>query len=128
VPNWVSFIQHFLSKNTHKLFLLWVFSVFIICFIPSQQLAKLSLSISDILVHCLLFIPGSLLLSIRWQHQAHHLIKAFLASSAIAVATELLQGCLTFLGRSFSFYDILADMGGALLGLFCYRLILSIKK
>ena len=64
------------------------------------------------------------LLNVKW------LITLFLIATALGATIELLQGLLSFLGRSMEFMDAVADSTGALLGigLFCLLAYVTRKK
>ncbi len=56
-------------------------------------------------------------LTFRW------LISLFIIATALGTAIELLQGYLTFLGRSMEFMDAVADSVGAVLGILLFNIL-----
>jgi VanZ family protein len=104
------------KKPARVLASLWTLLIFIGCFAPSASLPKVDVPLADKWVHFLLFGGFTFfwaltrpLCTLRW------LGSLFLLAVGLGIAIELLQGLLTFLGRSMEFMDAVADaIGGAL--------------
>ena len=120
------------KKQARSLAILWTLLIFIGCFTPGKELPKVDVPFIDKWVHLVMFggftflcLCARPLLNIRW------LISLFLIASALGSAIELMQGLLSFLGRSMEFMDAVADSVGAILGISLFWLLAyctSLKK
>jgi VanZ family protein len=110
------------TKQARFLAVLWTLLIFIGCFTPGKDLPKVDVPLIDKWTHLVLLGGFSFLwLCARPAITAKWLITLFLISVSLGAFIEVLQGVLTFLGRSMEFMDAVADSIGALLGigLFC---------
>ncbi len=96
--------------------------ILIACLTPSQEIPKVDIPLIDKWTHLVLFgIFSFLWMCARPARNVGWLVGLFLISVAFGAVIELLQGALTFLGRSMEFMDAVADAGGGLIGIvvFC---------
>lgn len=105
---------------------LWTLLILIGCLAPSVEIPRVDIPLIDKWTHVVLFGIFSFLwlcakpaLTTRW------VVTLLFVSVAFGTAVELMQGTLTFLGRSAEFMDAVADgLGGivgiAVFGLFAY--------
>src|ERR1039458_4976395 len=110
---------------------LWTLLIFIGCFMPGKELPHVSVPFIDKWVHLVMFGGFTFLwLCSRPVLNAKWLINMFLISVALGSFIELMQGALTFLGRSMELMDAVADAIGAVIGigLFCLIAYLVKKK
>ncbi len=111
--------------------MLWTLLIFIGCLTPAPDIPKIDVPLIDKWTHFILFGGFSFLwLCARPQYTKRSLAILFIISVALGAFIELLQGALTFLGRSMEFMDGVADgLGGALgIGLFCLFAYFSRKQ
>jgi len=105
---------------------LWTLLILIVCLTPSVEIPRVDIPLIDKWTHVVLFgIFSFLWLCARPTLTAKWGVSLLLVSVAFGAAVELLQGTLTFLGRSAEFMDAVADgLGGivgiAVFGLFAY--------
>jgi VanZ family protein len=110
------------TKRARFLAVLWTLLIFIGCFLPGKDIPDVQVPFIDKWVHLVLFGGFTFLwLCARPVRTARSLITIFLLSAALGSLIELLQGLLSFLGRTMDIMDALADSIGGLLGigLFC---------
>ena len=110
------------KKRARFLAILWTLLILVACFTPAKEFPKVDIPLVDKWTHLILFGAFTFLwLCARPVRTVSWLVSLFLISVAFGAAIELLQGLLTFLGRSMEFMDAVADaIGGALgIGLFC---------
>jgi VanZ family protein len=110
------------KRQARFLAMLWTLLIFVGCFTPGKDLPKVDVPLIDKWVHLVMFGGFTFLwlcarpvLTVRW------LITLFLIAVSLGAFIELMQGLLTFLGRSMEFMDAVADSIGGILGigLFC---------
>ena len=119
------------KKQARFLALLWTLLIFIGCFTPGKDLPKVDVPLIDKWVHFILFGGFTFLwLCARPIVNLRSLFSLFLIAVALGSFIELMQGWLTFLGRSMEFMDAVADSIGGLLGIgvFCLCAHLANKK
>lgn len=111
--------------------ILWTLLILIGCFTPGKDLPKVDVPFVDKWTHLVLFggftffwLCAYPFRTTRW------LTILFVVSVALGALIEVMQGVLTFLGRSMELMDGVADgIGGALgIGLFCLLAFLTRKK
>jgi len=110
------------KKQARFLAILWTLLIFIGCFTPGKDIPKVDVPLIDKWVHLILFGGFTFLwLCSRPTRTAASFITMFIIAVALGSFIELMQGLLTFLGRSMELMDAVADsIGGALgIGLFC---------
>ena len=103
--------------------ILWTLLIFFLCFIPAGDVPEVKLPLIDKWVHFILFGVFAFLwlLSTR-NFRLIHLIIVLVCAIALGWLVEVLQGQLTFLGRSRDNMDALADSVGGLLGVIIFYL------
>ena len=119
------------KKQARFLAILWTLLIFIACFTPGKEIPKVDVPYIDKWTHLALFGGFTFLwLCARPQRNVKWLATLFLASVALGSFIELMQGLLSFLGRSMEFLDAVADAIGGLLGigLFCAIAYLTTSK
>ncbi len=102
--------------------MLWTLLIFIGCFTPGKEIPKVDVPFIDKWVHLVLFGGFAFLwLCARPIINVRSLSGLFLICVALGSFIELMQGILSFLGRSMEFMDAVADSVGGILGiaLFC---------
>lgn len=119
------------KRQARFLAMLWTLLIFIGCFMPAKEIPKVDVPLIDKWVHLVLFGGFAFLwLCARPVINFKSLIGLFLISVALGSFIELMQGLLTFLGRSMELMDAVADSIGGLLGigLFCLCAYFANKK
>ena len=112
------------KKQARFLAILWTLLIFVGCFTPGKELPKVDVPFIDKWVHLVLFGGFTLLwLCANPSRQFRRLAGLFLIAMALGAAIELLQGLLSFLGRSMEFMDAVADSVGAILGISLFWLL-----
>lgn len=110
------------TKQARFLAALWTLLILAGCFTPGRDIPKVDVPLIDKWVHLVLFGGFTFLwLCARPIVSLRRLVGLFVIAVAFGVAIELIQGLLSFLGRSMELMDAVADSIGALLGiaLFC---------
>ena len=111
------------TKRARFLAILWTLLVLAACLTPAAEIPQVDIPLVDKWTHLILFGVFSFLwLCARPVFSARWLVSLFLFSIAFGSAIELLQGLLTFLGRSMEFMDAVADAIGGLLGIALFRI------
>jgi VanZ family protein len=106
------------TKQARFVAVLWTLLIFIGCFTPGQDLPKVDVPLIDKWTHLVLFGGFTFFwLCARPIRTVQRHGAMFLIAVALGAAIELLQGWLTFLGRSMEFMDAVADAIGGLLGI-----------
>ncbi len=119
------------KRQARFLAMLWTLLIFIGCFTPGKDIPKVDVPLIDKWVHLVLFGGFTFLwLCARPLTKFSWLVKMFLLAVALGSFIELMQGWLTFLGRSMELMDAVADgIGGMLgIGVFCLCAILTKNK
>jgi len=101
---------------------LWTLLIFAGCFTPGKDLPRVAVPLIDKWTHLVLFGGFTFLwLCARPVRTPGFLTFLFFAALALGCFIEVMQGLLTFLGRSAELMDAVADSVGGLLGigLFC---------
>lgn len=110
------------KKQARFLAMLWTLLIFIGCLTPAPEIPKIDVPLIDKWTHFVLFGGFTFLwLCARPVRSTKALSILFFIALLFGALIEVLQGVLTFLGRSMEFMDAVADsLGGALgIGLFC---------
>jgi len=110
------------KKQARFLALLWTLLIFIGCFTPAKDIPKVDVPLADKWVHFVLFGGFTFLwLCSRPIINLKSLLTLFFIAVSLGSFIELVQGWLTFLGRSMELMDAVADSIGGILGigLFC---------
>jgi VanZ family protein len=118
------------KKKARVLAMLWTLLIFVGCFTPGKELPKVDVPLIDKWVHLVMFGGFTFLwLCAKPVVKASRLVTLFLISVALGAFIELMQGLLSFLGRSMEFMDAVADSIGGLLGicLFVFLALLAGK-
>jgi VanZ family protein len=106
------------KKQARFLAILWTLLILIGCFTPGKDIPEVDIPLIDKWTHLVLFGGFTFLwLCARPQRTVKWLASLFLISVAFGAFIELMQGLLTFLGRSMEFMDAVADAVGALIGI-----------
>ena len=103
--------------------MLWTLLIFIGCFTPGKDIPKVDMPLIDKWTHLVLFGGFTFLwLCARPLRTVRYLIVLFIIAVLLGSFIEIMQGVLSFLGRSMELLDAIADsIGGALgIGLFCF--------
>ena len=110
------------KKQARSLAIVWTVLIFIGCLTPAPNIPKVDVPLIDKWTHLVFFGGFSFLwLCARPVITRRWLISLFFLSVGLGALIEVLQGTLTFLGRSMELLDAVADSLGGLLGivLFC---------
>lgn len=106
------------KKQARYLAILWTLLILIGCFMPSKDIPEVKVPFIDKWVHLVMFGGFTFLwLCSRPLRKTSSLIILFLVAVAFGSLIELMQGALTFLGRSMEFMDAVADGVGGILGI-----------
>ena len=117
------------KKRARSLAILWTLLIFFLCFIPSREIPDVNLPLADKWVHFVLFGIFSFLWLLSLNAvRFRDLLVVLLSSIVFGWAVELLQGALTFLGRSQDNMDTLADSIGGLLGVTIFYIYHRLKS
>ena len=119
------------KKQARFLAILWTLLILVACFTPGKEIPKVDVPYIDKWTHLVLFGGFTFLwLCTKPSQKTKWLIRLFLIAVAFGSFIELMQGLLSFLGRSMEFMDAVADAIGGLLGigLFCLLAYLAITK
>ena len=112
------------KKQARFLAILWTLLIFIGCFTPGKDLPKVDVPLIDKWVHLVMFGGFTFLwLCARPIRTTASLAILFLIAVALGSFIELMQGLLTFLGRSMEFLDAVADAIGGILGIGLFNLL-----
>jgi VanZ family protein len=112
------------KRKARFLAILWTLLIFIACFTPAKDIPKVEVPLIDKWTHLVLFgIFTFLWLCSRPELTLSWLIKLFLIAIGLGAFIEVMQGVLTFLGRSMEFMDGVADATGGLLGIAVFILL-----
>jgi len=110
------------KRQARFLALLWTLLIFIGCLAPSKDIPKVDVPLIDKWVHFVLFGGFTFLwLCSRPITNLRSRLILFFITVAFGSFIELMQGLLTFLGRSMELMDAIADSIGGILGIgvFC---------
>ena len=110
------------KRQARFIAIIWTLLIFIGCFTPGKDIPKVDVPLIDKWVHLVLFGGFTFLwLCTRPARDLKSLTAMFLIAVALGSFIELMQGLLTFLGRSMELMDAVADSVGGLfgIGLFC---------
>ena len=111
------------KRQARLLAMLWTLLIFIGCFTPGKDIPKVDVPLIDKWVHLVLFGGFTFLwLCTRPVTKFTWLVIMFLIAVALGSFIELMQGWLTFLGRSMELLDAVADSIGALLGIVIFAI------
>ncbi|MBS1590267.1 MAG: VanZ family protein [Bacteroidetes bacterium] len=105
------------KRRVRFIAILWTLLIFLLCLIPGRDIPDVHIPLIDKWVHFVLFGLFSLLWLLSFEKKSSLIALAvFAASILVGWCVELLQGQLSFLGRSYDPRDILADGIGGFLG------------
>ncbi len=105
------------KKQARFIAMLWTLLIFAGCLYPGRELPHVDVPLIDKWTHFVMFgLFGFLWLCAYPDGGVRNMVKWFVVAVAVGAVTELLQGMLTFLGRSMERTDLVADVVGALLG------------
>ena len=111
------------KKRARFLAMLWTLLIFVGCFTPGKEIPKVDVPFIDKWVHFVLFGGFTFLwLCARPKINPLSLFVLFLVSVAVGSFIEVMQGVLSFLGRSMEFMDAVADSIGGFLGILLFVL------
>lgn len=116
------------TKQARFMATLWTLLIFILCLLPGKDIPEVDVPLIDKWTHLVLFGGFTFFwFCSRPLPTARRIISLFLWSLAVGIIIEILQGTLTFLGRSMELLDAVADSIGGLLGigLFCLMAYLT---
>jgi len=106
------------KKQARSLAILWTLLIFIGCFTPGKDIPKVEVPFIDKWVHLVMFGGFTILwLCSKPVRTFSGYLKMFLIAVALGSFIELMQGLLSFLGRSMEFMDAIADSIGGLSGI-----------
>lgn len=111
--------------------IVWTIIIFIGCFMPGKDLPKVDVPLIDKKVHLVFFCVFAILWLCAYPtRKIGGLIRIMATVILLGAFIEVMQGILTFLGRSMEFMDAVADtIGGFVgIGIFCLLSYLSEKK
>ncbi len=104
-----------------RIAIVWTMVILLLCFLPSNEVPKVRIPFADKWAHFVMFgLFAFLWLASLRQFKLIYLLWAFAAALFYGWLVELLQGQLSFLGRSQDSMDTLADGFGGLLGVIVF--------
>ena len=111
------------KRQARFLAMLWTLLIFIGCFTPGKDIPKVDVPLIDKWVHLVLFGGFTFFwLCVKPLTKFSWLAVMFLIAVALGSFIELMQGWLTFLGRSMELMDAVADSIGGILGIGVFSL------
>lgn len=115
-------------KRALALSVLWTTLILVACFLPGKDLPEVDVVDFDKLVHVALFSGCAFLWAVAFiRHSGktwRKLFWVFIATIALGILVELIQGSDLVRGRSADIFDVFADAVGACLGSFSARYVL----
>ncbi len=119
---------HWHKQLLRVLAITWSVAIVILCFIPANEVPNMKIPFADKWVHFIMFGMFSFLwLSSLQVFKLWHLMVVFLIAVIFGWLVEVLQGQLSFLGRSQDNMDTLADSFGGLLGVLIFYIGYSLS-
>ena len=120
----ISFLFSFSSLSRRLLCLIYFFIIIFLSLLPPSQFPKIPLFTgADKLIH--LFMYAGLGWLVMWAFYKKHLLKTtrVLLLLSVPVWGALMEFMQLFMhqGRSFSWFDILANLAGAILGVLVFK-------
>lgn len=121
------------DKPAHKrlikwLAFVWTLVILILCFLPSDEVPDVHIPLIDKWVHFIMFGTFSFLwVSTFLRFKKYHLVLIFITAVLYGWFVEIVQGQLTFLGRSQDNMDVLADAVGGFIGLVVFYIGYTIR-
>jgi len=119
------------KKQARFVAIAWTLLILVGCFAPAKAFPEVDVPFADKWVHFIMFGGFTFFwLCSNPSLEPIHLFRIFLVSVLFGASIELLQGLLSFLGRSMEFMDAVADAVGGLIGvgIFYFLAILFKKK
>jgi VanZ family protein len=117
------------KKSARFIAILWTLLILIGCFTPGKEIPKIDVPFIDKWVHLVMFGGFTFLwLCARPIINARSLIVLLLITVGLGTFIELIQGLLSFLGRSMEFMDAVADSVGGILGIGLFCILAAITK
>lgn len=112
------------KRRARFLAILWTLLILFLCFIPAREIPRVNVPLIDKWTHFILFgvFAYLWLLSLN-KIRFLQLLLILLAAVTLGWLVEIIQGSLSFLGRSKEPMDILADAIGGLIGVFVFWVI-----
>lgn len=109
------------STQARFIAIIWTLLIFVGCLFPSQQLPHVAVPFIDKWTHFVMFgLFTFLWLCAKPNYTSIYVARVLLVGILLGCAIEVLQGTITFLGRSMELLDAIADAVGALLGITLY--------
>jgi VanZ family protein len=106
------------TKQARFAAMLWTLLVLVGCFAPAKAFPEVDVPFADKWVHFVMFGGFALLWLCAYpKRQVSQYLKMLLVAAAFGSFIEIMQGILTFLGRSMEFLDAVADTVGGILGI-----------
>jgi VanZ family protein len=117
------------KKQARFLAILWTLLILIACFTPASHIPHVNIPMIDKWTHLVLFgVFAFLWLCARPVLNIASMVGLFVLATAFGAAIEVMQGVLSFLGRSMEFMDGVADSVGAILGIALFSIIAMLVK
>lgn len=109
------------KKIIQRIAIAWTMVILLLCFLPSDEVPNVRIPFADKWAHFIMFgLFTFLWLASLHQFKIIHLLIVFLTGILYGWLVEVLQGQLSFLGRSRDDMDTLADGFGGLLGVIVF--------
>jgi VanZ family protein len=117
------------KKRARFAAILWTLLIFIACFIPGNEIPKISVPFIDKWVHFVLFGGFTLLWLMAYPSTSwYRLVLLFVFGCVLGWLVEEIQGLLKFLGHSKDINDIFADAIGALIGVALFYILANMAS
>jgi VanZ family protein len=112
------------KKQAKIIAIIWTILIFIGCFTPGRELPKVDVPLIDKWVHIVLFGGFTFLwLCTNPTRKPMALLRLLVIAILLGAFIEVMQGILTFLGRSMEFMDAVADSIGGFVGITIFYII-----
>lgn len=117
------------TKRARLLAILWTLLIFFLCFLPGEDIPEVGIPFADKWTHLILFGMFAILwICTKPTRKFSFLLFIFAVSVFLGWLVELIQGTLTFLGRTQDNMDTLADSIGGLLGVLFFYMMSRIAE
>jgi VanZ family protein len=124
---WRTFsIRSINKKRARLLAILWTLLIFVLCFLPGDDIPEVPIPAIDKWAHFILFgVFAFLWLCTRPTIKIKYLVLIFAVSVFLGWLVEFIQGEVTILHRTQDDMDTLADSIGGLLGILLFYLVFT---
>jgi len=117
------------TRQARFIAIIWTLLIFVGCLFPGKELPKVDVPLIDKWTHLVLFGGFTFFwLCARPVLTLARVATLLLIAAALGGVIEILQGTITFLGRSMELMDFVADSLGGILGVAFFWLCTAIAR